>query len=128
MAYVQFGITIKGKSHPKSFRYLIDSIWYLIKMFYFFWGGGRGASTSSRLNQFHLIHCMSLSLSLSYLSLFMSLGGPPLYYFLCLSSVSRLNMEGGAGAALKGRGEESCWAILRFWFVKPGPRALNLVV
>lgn len=34
----------------------------------------------------------------------MSLTGPPVYYFLSLSSVSVLNMEGGAGTCLKGKG------------------------
>lgn len=57
----------------------------------------------------------------------MSLTGPPVYYFLSLSSVSVLNMEGGAGTCLKGKGGESCWPILRSWFVMLGPRALNLL-
>lgn len=36
----------------------------------------------------------------------MSLKGPPVYYFLSLSSVAVLNMKGGAGACLKGKGGE----------------------
>lgn len=36
----------------------------------------------------------------------MSLIGPPVYYFLSLSSVAVLNMKGGAGACLKGKGGE----------------------
>lgn len=54
----------------------------------------------------------------------MSLAGPPVYYFLSLSSVAVLNMEGGAGARLKGKGGEWCWAILRSWFVILRPRAV----
>lgn len=34
-------------------------------------------------------------------------------------------MEGGAGACLKGKGGESCWAILRSWFVILRPRAVT---
>lgn len=57
----------------------------------------------------------------------MSLAGPLVHYFLSLSSVAVLNMEGGAAACLKGKEGESCWAILRSWFEILERRSLNLV-